>query len=78
MSPLLCDLDESNALEMYADVVLLLYRPAYYGITADLDGKSRVNDAEVIVAKNANGETTTVNLVFDHEISMFVDEILPF
>ena len=78
MLPLLCDLDETNALEMYADVVLLLHRPAYYGITVDLDGNSLVNDAEVIVAKNVNGETTKVKLLFDHKISMFVDEIPPF
>lgn len=76
MLPMLCDLGETYALEMYADVVLLLHRPFYYGIRYDEAGNSIVNVAEVIVAKNVNGETTKVKLLFDN--GMFVDEILPF
>lgn len=76
--PLLCDLRESSAIEMYADMVLFLHRPIYYGFKVDELGNSIENTAQVIVAKNVNGQLDDVNLLFDHCTSVFVDEILPF
>lgn len=63
--PELSDLRESSAIEMYADVVLMLYRPEYYGILIDENGDSLIGVAKVEVAKNVNGQTTNVELMFD-------------
>lgn len=57
--PQLSDLRESGALEQDADTVLLLHRPEYYETTPAYPGL-----AEVIVAKQRNGPTGTVELRF--------------
>lgn len=76
--PLLSDLRETSAIEMYADTVLLLYRPIYYGLKYDDEGNLIMDTAQIIVAKNVNGQLDDVNLLFDHCTGEFVDEILPF
>lgn len=73
--PKLADLRESGAIEQDADVVGLLYRPSYYGIT-DIDDvplEDIENYAELIIAKNRNGSTGTVNLRFIKETIRYVD-----
>ncbi|MDR1520448.1 MAG: replicative DNA helicase [Planctomycetota bacterium] len=56
--PILSDLRESGAIEQDADVVLMLHRPEYYK-EGDHPG-----EAEVIIAKQRNGPTGTVNLAY--------------
>lgn len=64
--PQLSDLRESGAIEQDADNVLFLHRPEYYGITMDPDtGRSLVNVAEVIVAKQRSGPIGKAELFFD-------------
>ncbi len=58
--PILSDLRESGAIEQDADVVLMLHRSDYYK-TSEEESK---NTAEVIIAKQRNGPTGTVELVF--------------
>ncbi len=58
--PLMGDLRESGSIEQDADAVLLLYRDEYYN-PEKLDAR---NKAEVIVAKNRNGPTGRVELLF--------------
>ena len=62
--PQLSDLRESGSIEQEADVVLMLYRPEYYGITVDDDGNPTDGMAEVIIAKQRNGPTGSVQLAF--------------
>jgi replicative DNA helicase len=58
--PRMADLRESGSLEQDADVVMLLYRPAYYSGTDNDEDVS----AQLIVAKQRNGPTGSVNLAF--------------
>jgi replicative DNA helicase len=64
--PQLSQLRESGAIEQDADVVMLLYRPAYYS-----NDPKYVNRAELILAKQRNGPTGTVHLQFLDNFARF-------
>ena len=71
--PQLSDLRESGAIEQDADMVLLLYRPEYYGITEDEMGNPTNGLSEVIIAKHRNGSLSTVNIQYHSEFTRFSD-----
>ncbi len=71
--PMLSDLRESGSIEQDADMVLFLYRPEYYGITEDENGRSNAGVGEVIIGKNRHGETGIVPLRFIGKYVKFVD-----
>ncbi len=63
--PMLSDLRESGSIEQDADMVIFLYREAYYDKEAtDADGNSLEEVATISVAKNRNGRTDTFNARF--------------
>lgn len=66
--PRLSDLRESGGIEQVCDKILLLYRPSYYSIYEQNKKaeEAGVDDSEayIIVAKNRNGETGRVPLVW--------------
>ena len=64
--PMLSDLRESGSLEQDADMVMFLYREEYYDRETE-----NANTAELVIAKNRNGPTTTVNLQFEKECMRF-------
>jgi len=64
--PMLSDLRDSGAIEQDADIVMFLYRDAYYNKQSQTP-----NVAECIVAKNRHGETGTVNLIWDGQYTRF-------
>lgn len=66
--PQLSDLRESGSLEQDADIVMFLYREAYYNEEADNEHLAELN-----VAKNRNGETRRMQLYFDKETQLFGD-----
>lgn len=67
--PALSDLRESGAIEQDADMVMLLYRPALYGLPVDRKSKySSEGLGVVIVAKHRNGDIGEV--YFGHNRSM--------
>jgi replicative DNA helicase len=63
--PRMSDLRESGAIEQDADVVILLHRPEYY------DPNDQPGVAEVILAKNRNGATSTIKTTFLKDIGRF-------
>lgn len=69
--PMLSDLRESGSIEQDADMVLFLYRPEYYGLVEDEEGRSTAGMAEVIVAKHRNGSTDTVLMNFKGSTTNF-------
>lgn len=77
--PQLADLRESGSIEQDADIVLMLYRDEYYDADKEKDEpdsenenqSSGVNIAEVIIAKNRHGMTSTVELSWNPDYTMF-------
>jgi len=67
--PRMSDLRESGSLEQDADVVMLLHREDYYH-RGESD-YSENNEAEIIVAKQRNGPTGNIKLVFDEKFTRF-------
>ena len=67
--PMLSDLRESGSIEQDADIVLFLYREAYY---AD-NNSENINLAECSVSKNRHGETGTVKLMWDGQFTRFAN-----
>ena len=63
------DLRESGSIEQDADVVILLHREDYYH-RGDPD-YSDTSVAEIIIAKQRNGPTGTVKLMFMEERAKF-------
>ncbi len=66
--PMLSDLRESGSIEQDADIVLFLYRDAYYNKESQ-----RQNVSECIVAKNRHGETGTVELIWNGQFTLFTN-----
>lgn len=69
--PMLSDLRDSGSIEQDADIVLFLYREAYYN-----DGEGEEPDqnmAECIVAKNRHGEVGKIQLGWDGAHTRFTN-----
>jgi replicative DNA helicase len=69
--PYLSDLRESGAIEEFADKVLFIYRPEYYGLTINEYGESNINRVEIIVAKNNVFEPTIIEFERDPNFTNF-------
>ena len=71
--PSLSDLRESGEIEQASDIVMLVYRPEYYGIMADDSGNSTEGLVDLIFAKGRNIGTGTLPLRFKKEYTKFID-----
>lgn len=67
--PVLADLRESGAIEQDADVVMFIYRDDYY----NPETTEKPGIAEIIIAKQRNGSTGTVELVWMGNITRFAN-----
>ena len=65
---MMSDLRESGSIEQDADLVIMLYRDSYY----NPDSPDR-NIAEIIVTKHRNGPTGVVKLLFDPNLTKFMN-----
>jgi replicative DNA helicase len=66
--PMMSDLRESGSIEQDADIVGFLYRDDYYDSESE-----KQNIIEIIISKQRNGPTGTVDLAFVKEYNKFVD-----
>jgi replicative DNA helicase len=80
--PQLSDLRESGSIEQDADVVLFVFREAYYHALQKPDDDQKLaawtiraealhNRAEIIIAKHRHGPSTTVELIFEPDLTRF-------
>jgi len=87
--PMLSDLRESGAIEQDADIILFVYRDDVYRVReekekeqkARLEGKEYKSNffekpeenAEIIIGKNRNGPIGVANMIFQKNITKFID-----
>lgn len=72
--PRMSDLRESGSIEQDADVVALLHREAYYHVGDQnwiSDNQDRLNETELIIAKQRNGPTDVVKFTWDSRLTRF-------
>jgi len=72
--PQLSDLRESGAIEQDADLVMFMYRPEYYDITANELGENNRGETHVRIAKHRNGSLETIKLKAQLHIQKFVED----
>jgi replicative DNA helicase len=69
--PMLSDLRESGDIEQDTDIVAFVFRPEYYQITEDDQGRSTAGMGYFIVAKNRNGALDTIPLFYNAKYAKF-------
>ncbi len=67
--PIMSDLRESGSIEQDADIVGFLYRDDYYNRSAA--EQTNISVTELIIGKHRNGNTGTIELLFERNMSNF-------
>ncbi|WP_151950337.1 DnaB-like helicase C-terminal domain-containing protein [Aliarcobacter butzleri] len=71
--PQLTDLRDSGSIEEDADIVIFPHRESYYDRTSKNKKEEPIHDADLIVAKNRDGEPFTVTCQFNGPTTSFGD-----
>ena len=71
--PTMYDLRFEQIVNHFADMILLIYRPDYYGFKVDDDGNSLIGVAELIIEKSAVSRFDSVTVHFEHTGHAFCD-----
>lgn len=66
--PMMSDIRESGSIEQDADVILFLYREAYY------DKESHDNTLDIIVSKNRNGSVGYISVNYNKHTGEIVEK----
>lgn len=71
--PMMSDIRESGAIEQDADIIMMLYRPEYYGDNIEY-GEEEIYEGktQLIIAKHRNGATGEIEFKFQKEINKFI------
>ncbi len=71
--PMMSDIRESGAIEQDADIIMMLYRPEYYGDNIEGIDEDTIYDGKTIVSivKHRNGATGDIEFEFQKEINRF-------
>ena len=72
--PMMSDIRESGAIEQDADIIMMLYRPEYYGTNIEMDPMAQTYEGQtfLIINKNRNGATGELEFMFKKEINKFL------
>lgn len=71
--PLMSDLRDSGSIEQDADLVIFLYRDAYYNEVEKIKEGQNIEEIEVRIAKHRNGRTGTARLYMQMDYGKFTD-----
>lgn len=71
--PMLSDLRDSGAIEQDADIVMFLYRPAYYMPEEEREGHPMAKDGYGIIAKHRDGELKDILMRFEADIPAWMN-----
>ena len=72
--PVLADLRDSGSIEQDADIVMFIHREDYYGKeNTEIENRGK---AEIIIAKQRNGQVGSVELLFQANITKFKNKAL--
>lgn len=75
--PMLSDIRESGSIEAEADIVMFIYRDAYYKAKEAKDNDNfdveKTEETEIIIAKHRNGPTGKVFLAYQPHFSRFLN-----
>lgn len=76
--PMLSDLKNSGNIEEDADIVLGLYRDAYYKKEKDkpsMFSQGNIEDAEILILKNRDGRVGTAKVSFEGKSARFLNKV---
>ncbi len=69
--PMMADIRESGSIEQDADIIMFLYRAAYY--EEDKGAGQAQQETKIIIAKHRNGSVGNIDLKFNPKIGLFTD-----
>ncbi|WP_041618910.1 replicative DNA helicase [Spiroplasma taiwanense] len=74
-TPLMSDLRDSGAIEQDADIIMFLYRDAYYKSKEyNMESDNPTDETDIIISKHRNGATGVVKVNFLRSYGKFIEQ----